>query len=143
MIHQVDLQFANGDSGEGVEDSAVLWLELRRRTGNEPRLQTLPWSFFKNSTRRMQDEGLLLHAEKKALAVLFACGEAQLNVLINFNACIDCHEFFKSASLLFGRTIRLSQIRKIHTLSNGRCSCKDSWRWEARLASVSQSTQLE
>ena len=73
-----------------------------------------------------------LHAEKKALAILFAHGEDKLDVSIKFNACMDCHEFFKSSSLLFGDTIRLRQPRMVHTFFDGQCSCKDLWRWETR-----------
>ena len=72
-----------------------------------------------------------MHAEKKALACLLAYGD-ELDVSINFNACMDCHEFFKSSSLLFGRTIRLRQPRMFHTFFDGQCSCNDRWRWEAR-----------
>ena len=55
-----------------------------------------------NSQHKEQAEAgsLQLHAEKKALARLLACGEDDLKVSISFNACIDCHEFFKSSSLL-------------------------------------------
>ena len=33
--------------------------------------------------------------------MLVARGEAELHVLIEFNACMDCHEFFKSSSLMW------------------------------------------
>ena len=34
--------------------------------------------------------------------MLLAFGEAELNVFIDFNACMDCHMFFESSSLLLG-----------------------------------------
>ena len=74
-----------------------------------------------------------LHAEKKALAVLLSHGEAQLSVSINFNACIDCHEFFKTSSQMLGRCILLQQPKITHTFTDGHCSCNDRWSWEARL----------
>ena len=69
-----------------------------------------------------------LHAEKKALAILLSHGEDELSVSINFNACMDCHEFFKSSSQLLGHRIQLHQPKMDHTFTGGRCSCNDWWR---------------
>ena len=77
-----------------------------------------------------------MHAEKKALAVQLTSGEAELSVSINFNACMDCHEFFKFSSQLLGRRIVLRQPKMSHDFTDGRCSCNDRWRWEARLTSL-------
>ena len=74
-----------------------------------------------------------LHAEKKALATLLSHGEDQLSVSINFNACMDCHEFFKISSQMLGRRIQLRQPQMTHTFIAGNCSCNDRWSWEARL----------
>lgn len=74
-----------------------------------------------------------VHAEKKALAVVLAHCEAELSVSINFNACMDCHVFFKISSLLLGRRVLLSQPLMIHTFTDGCCSCNDRWSLEARL----------
>ena len=79
-----------------------------------------------------------LHAEKKALAVLLAHGEAKLSISINFNACIDCHEFFKASSQMLGHRILLHQPKITHTFTDGHCSCNDRWRWEARLTPAKQ-----
>ena len=46
----------------------------------KPLLQAVPWGFVQNSTREQQEESLQLHAEKKALAILLAHGEDELNV---------------------------------------------------------------
>ena len=73
------------------------------------------------------------HAEKKVLAELLSCGQAQISVAIVFNACMDCHEFFKESSLLLGVRIQLRQPKMVHTFTDGFCSCSDKWRWEARL----------
>ena len=97
----------------------------------------------------------MLHAEKKALAELLRAEMEPsppqspllemaisassrsppplLEIAINFNACIDCHDYFKAASrLLPGRTLRLVQPKMTHTFVDGACSCADAWRWEAR-----------
>merc|ERR1739845_106985 len=72
-------------------------------------------------------------AEKKALAMLFSYGEDELSISINFNACMDCHEFFKISSQMLGRRIQLRQPQMTHTFIAGNCSCNDRWSWEARL----------
>ena len=87
----------------------------------------------------------MLHAEKKALAMLLACGEAKPDLAVEINACMDCHEFFKKSSLLLRRQIQLRQLRQskiVHTFIDGCCSCDDGWRWEARLTPVAQSTSF-
>merc|ERR1712216_410777 len=99
----------------------------------------LPWAFVqKNKTLKQQEHVMKLHAEKKALAVLLACGEAELHVAVELNACIDCHEFFKKLSLLLGHRIQLHQPKMVHTFTDGCCSCNDQWRWEARLIPSAQ-----
>ena len=75
-----------------------------------------------------------LHAEKKALAMLFSNNaEDELSISINFNACMDCHEFFKISSQMLGRRIQLRPPQMTHTFIAGNCSCNDQWSWEARL----------
>ena len=83
--------------------------------------------------RKQQEELLKLHAEKKALATLLSNGENKLSISINFNACMDCHEFFKVSSQKLGREIQLRQPQMTHTFIAGSCSCNDRWSWEARL----------
>lgn len=64
-----------------------------------------------------------LHAEKKALASLLACGDANLNVTIDSNTCMSCHKFFERSSLLLGCRIQLHQSKMTHTFIHGCCSC--------------------
>merc|ERR1712193_524104 len=93
----------------------------------------VPWGFVQNSTPKQQEESLQLHAEKKALAMLLSHGEDELRVSINFNACMDCHEFFKISSKILSNRIQLRQPQMTHTFIDGNCSCNDRWSWEARL----------
>ena len=106
-------QYQNGNVGEGVVDAQQLWLELRdlrQQKPYKPQLQALPWDFLQKSTREQQEESLKLHAEKKALAMLLSNNvEDELSISINFNACMDCHEFFKISSQMLGRRIQLRQ----------------------------------
>merc|ERR1712118_376438 len=106
-------------------------------------LHALPWVFVQNSMQKQQEISLQLHAEKKALAVLLSCGEAELNVAIEFNACMDCHEFSKKSSLLLSTMLHLYQGKMVHSFINGCCSCNDRWRWEARLAPATPQTPLQ
>ena len=111
-------QYQNGNVGEGVVDARKLWSKLRQRKPYKPQLE----------------ESLKLHAEKKALAMLLSNNvEDELSISINFNACMDCHEFFKISSQMLGRRIQLRQPQMTHTFSAGNCSCNDQWSWEARL----------
>ena len=93
-------------------------------------------AFLRNSSTSQQVNSLRHHAEKKALAELLARGqgasEIALDVRINFKCCADCHELYKAASLLHGRRILLREPTLVHTFQDGRCSCADRWRWEAR-----------
>ena len=134
LVQGSERTYDNRAAGEGAADARILWLKLRQLTAYTAQVQALPWNFVQHSSLEEQEGSLQLHAEKKALAVLLAQGEPQPEVSINFNACTDCHEFFKSSSLLMGRTIHLRQPRMVHTFIAGNCSCKDRWRWEARLA---------
>ena len=130
--------FEYGGTGEGAGAARKLWSEVRRRTAYTPQLQSVPLGLVQRSTRARQERSLQVHAEKKALAVLLleevhagaerdheSEGEVgeELDVTISCDACADCHAFFKSASLMLGRTIILSQPRMVHTFADGRCSC--------------------
>ena len=88
-----------GVGGEGDADARQLWSELFQQMAYKPQLQAVPWGLVQNSTCEQQEESLKMHAEKKALAVLLSNnGMDELSISINFNACMDCHEFFKVSS---------------------------------------------
>ena len=78
------------------------------------------------------------HAEKKALAILLANDAPALDVSINFNACMDCHEFFTVSSQLLSRKILLCQPKMTHMFTDGHCSCNDLWSLQSRLTSAKQ-----
>ena len=88
-----------------------------------PQLQVLPWAFGQSSTHQQQESSLQLHAKRQAQAALLSLGKAELNVSINFNTCVDCHEFFKSSSMMLDCRIQLRQPKTL-----------DQWRLEARLS---------
>merc|ERR1711871_266868 len=99
----------SGDNGVGVEEAWHLSLELRQQMALRPPLREMSLGFEEDIIRGLSQECLQLHAEKKALASLLSHGEAELSISINFNTCIDCHEFFKISSQLLGCGIVLCQ----------------------------------
>jgi pentatricopeptide repeat protein len=109
-----------------------LCVRAARRSEYAPQLHALPVAFLRNSTTSQQVNSLRHHAEKKALGDLIARGGQRLDIRINFKCCADCHELFKGASQLQGRPILLREPTLVHTFQDGRCSCADRWRWEAR-----------
>ena len=131
-------RYQNGVEGMGVAEAWQFWLELEHGMAYKPQLQVLPWAFVQMSTREQQEGSLQQHAEKKALAVLLSHGEATPGVFINFNACMDCHEFFKISSQLLSRRILLYQPKMTHMFTDGHCSCNDRWSLESRLGSAVQ-----
>ena len=104
----------------------------------KPHLQVLPLGFVQRSTREQQEGSLQQHAEKKAFAVLLSHDEGQQSVSINFNACMDCHEFFKISSQLVSHKILLCQPKMTHMFTDGHCSCNDWWSLPSRLTSATQ-----
>ena len=105
----------------------------------EPQLRALPYNVQHALVDRGEAEmhrSLALHAEKKALAVLLLehldrPGSVDLNVDVNFKMCVDCHAFFKAASVHFNlRLTATERGRPSHDFSRGSCSCNDRWRWD-------------
>ena len=131
-------RYQYGVEGMGIVDAWQLWLELQQCMAYKPQLQALPWGFAQKSTREQQERSLHQHAEKKAFAVLLSHGEAKPGVSINFNACMDCHEFFKVSSQLLSRKILLCQPKMTHMFTDGHCSCNDWWSLQSRLTSAKQ-----
>ena len=81
-----------------------------------------------------QEQSLRNHPEKKALADLLERGGAgELAITTNFKLCTDCHAFMKSASTLTQRRVSVQERKLLHVFEDGRCSCRDQWRWETRL----------
>ena len=133
--------------GNGVESPAqraalgAFARELRTRAGYAPMLRALPFGFSRSATKRQQVESLRGHAEKKALLALLAdekaagnlsAQEKEIELKINFKACVDCHEWLKASSAVHGRRIVLREPKMAHVFEGGACSCGDQWRWEER-----------
>ena len=85
LVQGSERQYENGRSGGDDAEAAKLCLALRQQIDYMPQLQALPWAFTQNSTRKQQEDSLKLHAEKKALSVLLARGEAQPDTALTVN----------------------------------------------------------
>merc|ERR1711924_543783 len=127
LVQGSQQQYESGMSDGGDWEGGKLWIAMRQQSAYMPQLHALPWAFAQKNTCKQQEDSLMLHAEKKALAGLLACSVPELNVAIEFNACIDCHEFFKEVSLLLSDMIQLRQPKMVHTFADGCCSCNDQW----------------
>ncbi|KAL2535093.1 putative Pentatricopeptide repeat-containing protein [Abeliophyllum distichum] len=72
---------------------------------------------------------LLRHSEKLALAfamISFSEGKP-IRVMKNLRVCVDCHNFVKYVSKVYGREVLLRDKSRFHYIVNGTCSCGDYW----------------
>ncbi|KAF8403855.1 hypothetical protein HHK36_011961 [Tetracentron sinense] len=77
-----------------------------------------------------QKEKILLgHSEKLALAFgLIGTPEGlPVRVMKNLRICIDCHNFAKFVSKVYGREVSLRDSNRFHNIIGGTCSCGDYW----------------
>ncbi|KAL1330587.1 hypothetical protein HN51_047830 [Arachis hypogaea] len=77
-----------------------------------------------------QKEKMLLgHSEKLALSFgLIATPESvPIRVIKNLRICVDCHNFAKYISKIYGREVCLRDKNRFHRIVGGKCSCGDYW----------------
>ncbi|CAJ2673152.1 unnamed protein product [Trifolium pratense] len=77
-----------------------------------------------------QKEKILLgHSEKLALSFgLIATPESvPIRVIKNLRICVDCHNFAKYISKVYGREVSLRDKNRFHRIVEGKCSCGDYW----------------
>ncbi|KAJ7976830.1 Pentatricopeptide repeat-containing protein [Quillaja saponaria] len=77
-----------------------------------------------------QKEKILLgHSEKLALTFgLIATPEGvPIRVFKNLRICVDCHNFAKFISKIYGREVSLRDNNRFHRILGGTCSCGDYW----------------
>ncbi|KAG5063492.1 hypothetical protein AAZX31_02G164800 [Glycine max] len=72
---------------------------------------------------------LLSHSEKLALTFgLIATPESvPIRVIKNLRICVDCHNFAKYTSKIYGREVSLRDKNRFHRIVGGKCSCGDYW----------------
>lgn len=77
-----------------------------------------------------QKEKMLLgHSEKLALTFgLISTPEgAPIRLIKNLRICVDCHNFAKFVSKVYGREVTLRDKNRFHHIVEGTCSCRDYW----------------
>ncbi|KAK6151276.1 hypothetical protein DH2020_013911 [Rehmannia glutinosa] len=77
-----------------------------------------------------QKEKLLLgHSEKLALAFgMMNVSEAKpIRIMKNLRICVDCHNFAKFVSKVYGREVFIRDKSRFHHIVNGMCLCGDYW----------------
>ncbi|GFY96267.1 pentatricopeptide repeat (PPR) superfamily protein [Actinidia rufa] len=77
-----------------------------------------------------QKEKMLVgHSEKLALAFgLIGTPEGKpVQVMKNLRICVDCHNFAKFVSKVYGREVSLRDNNRFHRIVGGICSCGDYW----------------
>ncbi|XP_073155619.1 putative pentatricopeptide repeat-containing protein At3g13770, mitochondrial [Henckelia pumila] len=77
-----------------------------------------------------QKERILLgHSEKLALAfgIINISESKPLRVMKNLRICVDCHNFAKFVSQVYGREVLIRDKSRFHHITRGKCSCGDYW----------------
>ncbi|KAL6539843.1 putative pentatricopeptide repeat-containing protein, mitochondrial [Orobanche hederae] len=77
-----------------------------------------------------QKEKLLLgHSEKLALAfgMISVCEGKPIRIMKNLRICVDCHNFAKFVSHVYGREVWIRDKSRFHHIVNGVCLCGDYW----------------
>lgn len=77
-----------------------------------------------------QKEKILLgHSEKLALTFgLIGTPEGTpIRLIKNLRICVDCHNFAKFVSKVYGRKVSLRDKNRFHHIVEGTCSCGDYW----------------
>mmetsp|Transcript_127829 Transcript_127829/g.238992 ORF Transcript_127829/g.238992 Transcript_127829/m.238992 type:complete len:247 (+) Transcript_127829:48-788(+) len=128
-----------------AENAAVFHARLMAGGIYRPRFEALPLAFLQREPDEKLTVSLALHAEKKALSDLLrremvhwgekgkqSWKKLDLRMDVNFHVCVDCHDYFKAASLLLAREIHVREPKMTHHFDKGWCTCNDLWRWEER-----------
>lgn len=77
-----------------------------------------------------QKEKILLgHSEKLAMTfgIISTPEGGAIRVIKNLRICVDCHNFAKFISKIYGREVSLRDKNRFHRIVKGRCSCGDYW----------------
>ncbi|CAN6194355.1 unnamed protein product [Urochloa humidicola] len=77
-----------------------------------------------------QKERMLLgHSEKLAITfgLMSTPSGLTIRVMKNLRICVDCHNFAKFVSKVYGREISLRDKNRFHLIREGACTCGDYW----------------
>ncbi|XP_020591937.1 pentatricopeptide repeat-containing protein At3g47530-like [Phalaenopsis equestris] len=72
---------------------------------------------------------LFYHSEKIALAfgILATAPGRTLRIAKNLRICVDCHDFTKVFSSVYGRMVIVRDRNRFHHFRDGSCSCNEYW----------------
>lgn len=76
-----------------------------------------------------QERILLSHSEKLAITfVLMGTAKSEvIRITKNHRICVDCHNFAKFVSKVYGRQLSLRDNNRFHMMVGGTCSCGNYW----------------
>ncbi|XP_073001906.1 putative pentatricopeptide repeat-containing protein At3g13770, mitochondrial [Typha latifolia] len=76
-----------------------------------------------------KERTLLGHSEKLAITfgLMGTPKGATIRITKNLRICVDCHNFAKFVSKVYGRAISLRDSNRFHLFVAGACSCQDYW----------------
>ena len=113
------------DNDEAVTAYVERMIACLKTSGYNPQL----WQYDPEISNEEREERLRFHTEKKALA--WALGEfpagSSITIRKTIRCCVDCHNAFKIASSVYGRTLRILDQVRMHEFTAGKCSCGDWW----------------
>ncbi|PIN19993.1 hypothetical protein CDL12_07318 [Handroanthus impetiginosus] len=96
-----------------------------KAAGYNPDLSSVLYDVDEEQKERM----LLGHSEKLALAFgMINVSEGKpIRIMKNLRICVDCHNFAKLVSQVYGREVSIRDKSRFHHIVNGICSCEDYW----------------
>ncbi|KAL8151240.1 hypothetical protein V2J09_021048 [Rumex salicifolius] len=96
-----------------------------KEAGYEPDLSCVLHDVDDEQKERM----LLEHSEKLAMSfgLMKTSRGGSLLVIKNLRICVDCHNFAKFVSRIYGRQVSLRDKNRFHHIVQGTCSCGDYW----------------
>lgn len=77
-----------------------------------------------------QKESILLrHSEKLAIAfgLMGTSTHELIRITKNLRICVDCHNFAKFVSKVYGRDLSVRDSNRFHLIVGGMCTCGDYW----------------
>ncbi|KAF3772719.1 Pentatricopeptide repeat-containing protein [Nymphaea thermarum] len=75
------------------------------------------------------EDAVGIHSEKLAIAFSLINNDSSqpIRVVKNLRVCLDCHNYVKLISRVYGQEILLKDTSSLHHFKDGTCSCGDFW----------------
>ncbi|KAI3446449.1 hypothetical protein Pfo_003114 [Paulownia fortunei] len=126
--HTLHTFYASDQSHPRKEEVMSKVRELSDRikaAGYSPDLSSVLYDVDEEQKEKM----LLGHSEKLALAFgMINISETKpIRIMKNLRICVDCHNFAKFVSQVYGREVFIRDKSRFHHIVNGMCLCGDYW----------------